>query len=50
VRLDEPVQRIDGTIFVPSRLLEDATDIRTDWDANARVLRLRTPDRSRFEP
>jgi hypothetical protein len=46
VRLDEPIQRIDGTIFVPSALLEEATNIRADWDANNRVLRLSTPDRS----
>src|SRR5262249_2021922 len=40
VRLDEPAQRIDGTLYVPSRLLEEATGVRLDWDAGARILRL----------
>jgi len=40
VRLDEPVQRVDGTIYVPARLLEQATGVRADWNANSRVLEL----------
>jgi len=50
VRLDEPVQRIDGTIYVPTRLLEEGTGIRTDWNANTRVLRMTTNDRSNSSP
>jgi hypothetical protein len=51
MRLDEAVQRIDGTIFVPSQLLEQAADFRTDWNADNRTLRLRSGARnSNFSP
>jgi len=46
VRLDTPAQRIDGVIYVPAQFLEDATDIRTDWDADQRILRLTTRSRA----
>jgi len=46
VRLDTPAQRIDGVIYVPAQFLEDATDIRTDWDADQRTLRLTTRSRA----
>lgn len=46
VRLDVPAQRIDGVIFVPVQFLEDAMDIRSDWDADQRILRLTTRTRA----
>jgi len=46
VRLDTPAQRIDGVIYVPAQFLEDATDIRTDWDPDQRTLRLTTRTRA----
>jgi hypothetical protein len=46
MRLDEPVQRIDGTIYVPSQFLEQAADFRADWNADNRVLRLRSGSRT----
>jgi hypothetical protein len=46
VRLDTPAQRIDGVIYVPAQFLEDATDIRTDWDADQRILRLTVRSRA----
>jgi len=46
VRLDTPAQRIDGVIYVPAQFLEDATDIRTAWDADQRTLRLTTRSRA----
>jgi hypothetical protein len=46
VRLDTPAQRIDGVIYVPAQFLEDATDIRTDWDPDQRILRLTTRTRA----
>lgn len=46
VRLDTPAQRIDGVIYVPAQFLEDATDIRTDWDPDQRILRLTARSRA----
>jgi hypothetical protein len=46
VRLDAPAQRIDGVLFVPTQFLEEATDIRSDWDADTRTLRLTSRYRS----
>jgi hypothetical protein len=46
VRLDMPAQRIDGVIYVPAQFLEEATDIRTDWDADQRILRLTARSRA----
>lgn len=40
VRLDAPAQLIDGVLYVPTQFLEEATDIRSDWDADRRTLRL----------
>jgi len=48
VRLDTPAQRIDGVIYVPAQFLEEATDIRTDWDADQRTLRLTVRSRAGF--
>jgi len=42
VRLDAPVERIDGVLFVPTQLLEESTGIRSDWNATDRTLRLTT--------
>jgi len=42
VRLDTPAQRIDGVLYVPVQFLEEATDIRSDWNPNDRTLRLTT--------
>jgi len=48
VRLDAPAQRIDGVIYVPAQFLEEATDIRTDWDADQRTLRMTVRSRTGF--
>jgi len=48
VRLDAPAQRIDGVIYVPAQFLEEATDIRTDWDADQRTLRITARSRAGF--
>jgi hypothetical protein len=40
VRLDAPAQLIDGVLYVPVQFLEEATDIRADWDADRRTLRM----------
>jgi hypothetical protein len=40
VLLKAPAQIIDGVFYVPVQLLQEATDIRSDWDANSRILRL----------
>jgi len=48
VRLDAPAQRIDGVIYVPAQFLEEATDIRTDWDADQRILRMTVRSRTGF--
>jgi hypothetical protein len=42
VRLEAPAQDVRGTLFVPVQFLEEATDIRSDWDATGRTLRLTT--------
>jgi len=42
VRLDAPIERIDGVLFVPTQLLEESTGIRSDWNATDRTLRLTT--------
>jgi len=42
LRLDAPVERIDGVLFVPTQLLEESTGIRSDWNATDRTLRLTT--------
>jgi hypothetical protein len=46
VRLDVPTQRIDGVLYVPTQFLEEATDIRSDWDAERRTLRLTSRSRT----
>jgi len=48
VRLDAPAQRIDGVIYVPAQFLEQATDIRTDWDADQHILRVTSRSRASF--
>jgi len=42
VRLDTPVERINGVLFVPTQLLEESTGVRSDWNATDRTLRLTT--------
>jgi hypothetical protein len=42
VRLDVPAQRIDGVLYVPVQFLEEATDVRSAWEAANRTLRLTT--------
>jgi hypothetical protein len=47
VRLKAPAQIIDGVFYVPVQVLQEATDLRSDWDANSRTLRLtRAPARA----
>jgi hypothetical protein len=46
VRLDTPAQHVDSVIYVPAQFLEDAADIRTDWDADQRILRLTSRSRA----
>jgi len=50
VRLDAPMQRIDGVLYVPVQFLEEATDIRSSWDASGRTLRLTTSYRASSLP
>lgn len=40
VRLDTPAQLVDGVLYVPTQFLEEATDLRADWDADSRTLRI----------
>lgn len=40
VRLDAPAQLVDGVLYVPAQFLEEATDLRADWDADSRTLRI----------
>jgi hypothetical protein len=46
VRIDAPAQRIDGVLFVPVQFLEEATDIRSEWNAQDRTLRLTSRTRA----
>lgn len=46
VRMATPAQRIDGVLYVPTQFLDEATDIRSSWDASGRTLRLTTRSRA----
>lgn len=46
VRLDAPAQIVGGVLYVPTQFLEEATDIRTEWDARDRTVRLTTSNRT----
>jgi len=50
VRLDAPMQRINGVLYVPVQFLEESTDIRSSWDASGRTLRLTTSYRASSLP
>jgi hypothetical protein len=47
VRMAAPAQRVDGVLYVPAQFLEQATDLRSDWNPDTRTLRLISPDRDR---